>query len=229
MRHQALTLLWVTLYTFLLAPLAPLWAEMAVPVADGVPAPQVQHQPLQKSILPGDPIDLEAVVTSGAAIEEVVLLYRRVGATEYKNIRMKHRGDGRYTAKIPGKEVFPPGIEYFIQASDIRGSSTTYGQPLPPGAITIVPLTATVAPPPSLDDRTLTEQIFPPEQRSSAQKTLSSEDAWYKKWWVWTLVVTAAAGIAVAAGGGKGGSSGGGAPPPTTGTLTISGPVPKSP
>jgi hypothetical protein len=224
-----MTLLWVTLYSFLLAPLAPLWAQSSLPVAEGGAAPpQIQHEPFEKATPAGEPLDIEAVIVSTAKVDEALLLYRRIGASGYTSLRMKHRGEGRYSAKIPSKEVLPPGIEYFIKATDISGNSTTYGQPLLPGVRRLVPLTVQVERTP-LDDQAFTEQIFPPEEPSSVQKTASAGNPWYQKWWVWTIVGAVAAGVAVASSGGhgKGGDAGGGAP--ATGTLTISGPVPKSP
>ena len=82
MKHQALTLLWITLYTFLFAPLAPLWAQVVFPVADGGSAPpQIQHQPLEKATAAGEPMEIEAVIHSTVPVQEAVVLYRRIGAS----------------------------------------------------------------------------------------------------------------------------------------------------
>lgn len=229
MRHRAITLLWITLYTFLLAPLSPLWAQSAVPAAEPIAPPRVQHEPFDQAVVAGAPLLIEAMIAAEASVD-AVLLYRRIGGSSYTHISMRNQGEGRFTAKIPEKEVVPPGIEYFIQATDAFGNMTTYGQPLPPGAFKLVPLTALVQPLAPPVDPAFSDRIFSSEPQRTAEKT-SAGNPWYKKWWVWAIVGSvAAAGAAIASKGGHGGESGntgGGAP--STGSLTISGPVPRTP
>lgn len=228
MRHRAITLLWVTFYTFLLTPLSPLWAQLAVPAAEnGVAPPTIQHQPFAQAVVAGAPLFIEAVIAADASVEGTVL-YRQIGGSAYTSLRMRNQGEGRFTAKIPEKEVAPPGIEYFIQATDAFGNMTTYGQPLPPGVFKLVPLTALVQPLAPPADPALSERLFPSEP-PPAEKAASSGNPWYKKWWVWAIVGSVAAGVAAASKGhgGEGGTTGAGAP--ATGSLTISGPVPRTP
>lgn len=232
MKHRAAALLWVAVHTFLLAPLSPLWAQSFVPVADkGLNPPQIQHQPAEQATVSGEPLEIEAVIAADASVEAVVL-YRRVGASEYTHLKMRDKGDGLFRARIPGKEMVPPGIEYFIQATDAFGNMTTYGQPLPSSVFKMIPLTAKVeakaAPDLPSEDQAFTERVFPSETAVLDGEPPAAGSPWYKKWWVWTIVGAVAAGIAVASSGG-GGSGDPGAGAPTTGTLTITGPVPGSP
>ena len=227
MKHQAAALLWIALYTFFFAPLSPLWAQSPLPVAEpGITSPQIQHQPAQHATMAGDPLEIEAVIAAGSSVE-AVLLYRKIGASEYTRLAMRYKEEGIYRARIPGKEVVPPGIEYFIQATDAFGNMTTYGQPLPAGVFKMVPLTARVEPNLLSEDQAFTERIFPSETAAANREPQTSGNSWYKKWWVWTIVGVVATGIVAASMGGGSGDPGAGAP--ATGTLTITGPVPGSP
>jgi hypothetical protein len=239
MPKPAATLLWVALYTFCLTPLAPLWAQEALPVAENeLTEPLIQHLPPDEPAAAGAPFEVDALIPG--AIEDATLLYRKMGELEYTPIRMKNRGKGRFTARIPKKEMTPPGIEYFIQASDGFGTTTIYGQPEPLGGFSqqLRPIAVPVeALPPARkedkalkqdkapkEDKALSERVFPAEKKQTARKEPSAGTAWYKKWWVWTIFGVVAVG-AVAASKGKGDPES----QPPSGTLTISGPTPGSP
>lgn len=222
MKQQAATLLWVAIYTFLFLPLAPLRAQSIHPVADG--PVRIQHRPFEQPVRPGEPLEIEAVISASTPVE-AALLYRKIGASEYTPLQMRHQGEGRYTARIPKRDVVSPGLQYVIQVTDRDGNMTTFGQPAPLGVIELKPFIVQTHSP---EDQRFTERIFSSGPETAAdEEAVASGTPWYKKWWVWTIVGAVAAGVAVASGGGGGGDSGGGAPP--TGTITLSGPTPKSP
>ncbi|MFY9268744.1 MAG: hypothetical protein WAO55_03225, partial [Candidatus Manganitrophaceae bacterium] len=183
--------------------------------------PEIRHNPPGQAVSPGKPVVIEAVMTDNVAITEATLFYRLEGQADYSSINMEPIGKDRYAATIAQGEVTPPGIEYYIQALDRAGNVATRG-------FSFSPLTLTVLSPPpekkpeKKEGEALTEKLFPPEAKEPAQATEAPpEPAWYKKWWVWTIAGAVIIGAVAASSGGGGGGGG-----PTTGSATITGPVP---
>ena len=94
--------------------------------------PTIQHLPVESAPV-GQDIPISAVVLDDEKVVRVNLFYRTIGAGDSIKVSMAV-SDSLYTAKIPAEAVTPPGVEYFIQASDGDHSS----QYPPKGYLTIV-------------------------------------------------------------------------------------------
>lgn len=80
-----------------------------------------------------------AQIRSSAPIDHVSLFFRSVGARRYTEVRMTAMGQqfhlpSGYGAEIPCEDVFPPRVEYYVQAIDqsntSNGGAGTDAQPL---------------------------------------------------------------------------------------------------
>jgi hypothetical protein len=235
MKRPALALSLVALYTFLLAPLAPAWAQtLTLPEGADVLAPSIKHDPPSQSALTTAPLTIEAAVTDNVGVQDVTLYYRQIGSSDFTTVTMALRGGDTYAVTIPPDRVAEPGVEYYIQAADVAGNMALRGFAFDPLVVTValtVPppvVTVTPEPLPALDE--------PPPSPADALAMRTEPDtgrAWYKKWWVWTLVGSAVL-IGAAASGGDGGgdsagntSTGSNPPPSGTGSITITGPIPE--
>ena len=91
-------------------------------------------------------VTIEALVTDpdkGDAVEKVALFYRmHTDSPEapFTEIPMK-AGDqpDAYSAIIPGSQVIPPGLDYYISAWDKTGARTDSGSPADPYIIAVIP------------------------------------------------------------------------------------------
>ena len=54
----------------------------------------------------------------------VTLYYRAVGETDYISAAMNNSEGNTYAASIPGSAMLPPGVQYYIEATD--GASFAY-------------------------------------------------------------------------------------------------------
>jgi len=222
MRKQALVLSAIAFHTFLLLPLAPLWAQDLTlpPDGDRVP-PVIQHEPPAQSAPTGKPLTVEVTITDNTEVLEAILYYRPVGGSDYTSLAMDALGQNVYTATIPKGEVVEPGLEYYVQASDRAGNMVLRGFSFSPLMVTVAPVL------PSQEEASEAVAVASPKDRLTMQ-TAAAPKPWYKKWWVWTIV----GGVVVAAAAGGGGGGGGGdttpttAGGPTTGSASISGPLP---
>jgi hypothetical protein len=104
---------------------------------DTIP-PVISHTPVS-SALPGQNLPLSAVVTDNVGVQAVTLYYRTNGAPSYASIPMTHITGNSYAATIPASALVPPGIQYYIQATD--GVTPVYSPPNAPAT----PYSVTVA------------------------------------------------------------------------------------
>jgi hypothetical protein len=225
MKRKALLLVAVALYSFLIIPTAPLWAQsLQLPSKVDLTAPIINHDAPNQSFRSGDPVSIQATITDDAGIKEVTLFYRTMGKAEYSSINMERQQE-TYSASIPKEDAAEPGVEYYIQASDQAGNIALRGFSFSPLTVTVTP-----AAPEKKSDEAFTENLFPAEERAVAIKSDPTvTNPWYKKWWVWTIVGAVAIAGAAAAGGGGGG--GGSDPAPNgaggqTGAVNVTGPIP---
>ena len=185
-------------------------AELALPSGD-LTAPVIKHIPISKDALPGQPIDIKATVTDNVGVKEVILFYRENPAADFKRMKMKRDLDSFiYTASIPS--IDSPGLEYYIQATDLAGNALLFGHAFSPLTITVAPAAA---------DGGETKAVAAMESQTAPAG--KEEKSGVSKW-VWIGLGVVAVGAALAAGGGGGDNPK--EPAGTTGSLTVIGPVP---
>ncbi|MBL7153766.1 MAG: S8 family serine peptidase [Phycisphaerae bacterium] len=86
--------------------------------------PVIAHVP-KTSAAPGLGLRLTADVTDNVRVVSVTLHHRPLGSSdEYQSISMVRMTADQWSATIPGSAVQPPGVEYYIVASD--GISQVY-------------------------------------------------------------------------------------------------------
>jgi hypothetical protein len=68
---------------------------------------------------------IHATIFADWKFERVYLAYREVGEREFTEVDFERSGETDFVAQIPGDEMQPPGIEYFI-ASESKGESRTH-------------------------------------------------------------------------------------------------------
>lgn len=193
-------------------------AGLALPSGDLV-APVIEHSPFGKDILPGQSIDVKATVTDNVGVKEVVLFYREINAAEFKRLGMRRDLDSHtYVATLSA--IGSPGLEYYIQATDLAGNTLFFGH-------LFLPLVVTVAPAADVDGR---ETKIVAAKESKAVSANKEKKSGVSKWvWIGLGVVVAGA-LAGGGGGGGGGSSDGGGgsdePAGSSGGLVITGPAP---
>ncbi len=188
-------------------------AELALPSGDLV-APVIQHTPISEELPPGQAAEVTAKVTDNVGVEEVILYYRDIDNADFKRMKMKRDLDSdSYTAKLP--VVTSPGLEYYIQATDLAGNTLLFGH-------SFSPLTITVAPAAVADEAAAVAAVEVDTKPSEKEEKSGMSK------WIWIGLGAVAVG-ALAASGGGGDDAGGGdpiQPASTTGTVTITGPVP---
>jgi len=167
--------------------------QLALPSADLV-APQVKHKPISNTPTAGLSQKFSAIVTDNVGVKSVTLFYRTIGSKQYQQKAMKKVGDtDEYLAILDADEMKAPGIEYYIQASDLAGNNLLHGYSFSPLIVNVSPAAAKPA----------EEVSFAPEENKETSK------------WVWIGLGVLA--VAAAAGGGGGGGGGG----TNTATLTV--------
>ena len=95
----------------------------------------------------GSSVLIQAEVTDNIAVQDVTLYYRTIGETAYTSVGMANIEGNTYRASIPATATLPPGVEYYIAASD--GASYTYsGRASNPNTITVEnnPIVSAVTP-----------------------------------------------------------------------------------
>ena len=84
---------------------------------DSIP-PVITHVPAT-SAAPSYALHLSAVVTDNVDVEDVSLSYRTLGsASAYTTLAMVNVAGDEWSVNIPGSAVQPPGVEYYLVASD---------------------------------------------------------------------------------------------------------------
>jgi len=173
--------------------------QLALPSADLV-APVVKHHPIENTPTAGLSQNFSAIVTDNVGVKSVTLFYRPIGSKQYQQKSMKKVGDtDEYLAILDADEMKAPGIEYYIQASDLAGNNLLHGYSFSPLVVNVSPAAAKPA----------EEVSFAPEE----DKEISN--------WVWIGLGVLA--VAAAAGGGGGG---GGSSSSSDGTVVVSAPLP---
>ncbi len=207
MKLRRMILVVLLSFSFILFPVVQA-AELALPSGDLI-APAIQHTPIEKDIYAGQQVDIKATVTDNVGVKNVTLFYRDANAVEFKRLKMNRDLDSFvYTTQLTATDS--PGLEYYIQATDLAGNTLLFGYSFSPLTIAVVPA--------AMDDiatdnsnTTVATSVKVGEEKSGISK------------WVWIGLGVVVAGAAL-----SGGVGGGGNDPelPPTGTLSISGPTP---
>ncbi|MCH2294864.1 MAG: IPT/TIG domain-containing protein, partial [SAR324 cluster bacterium] len=87
-------------------------------------SPVIIHES-RKTATANMPLTLFAEVSDNVFVQSVNLLYRRIGNSDFKSIQMKNTTGQRYSASIVASDVVLPGVEYYIEASDGVGTSSS--------------------------------------------------------------------------------------------------------
>lgn len=219
MKNSALILVIAAFYSLLCLPITPLLAQTAKR-AEHQP-PVIQHSPEKKPVPLEDTLIIQAEVNKHEDLKEVTLFFRTTGEQGYSSMKMEWVGEENYIAIIPRRFIRRPGIEYYIQASDHSGLTATQGKPNAPFMIDLNANTIE-----KRDPATAALQFEKKSFRFSTQATAEDpaenrKKPWYRTWWVWTIAMGVAAGVAAAMLGGSDDTK-----EPTSGTATVSGPVP---
>ncbi|MCF6363389.1 MAG: hypothetical protein L3J88_08610 [Gammaproteobacteria bacterium] len=185
-------------------------AELALPSGD-LTAPTIKHSPIRKDVPPGQPVDIKATVTDNVGVKEVILFYRESAEADFKRLKMNRDLDSFiYTVTVPVADA--PGLEYYIQATDLAGNTLLFGH-------AFSPLTITVAPAAAEGSKTGAVATMETPTASAGKEEKSGVSKWV---WIGLGVVAVGASLAVAGSGGGDDEQ----PPPSTGTIIISGPAP---
>lgn len=83
--------------------------------------PTIQHTPV-KQATEGSDVEIKATITDDLGVAEAFLKHRAAGASTWKSLAMAMGSGGEYTSTIPGADVKPSTIEYYIEASDATGN-----------------------------------------------------------------------------------------------------------
>jgi subtilisin family serine protease len=84
----------------------------------------------------GSTVLISANVTDNIGVQSVTLYYRAIGGGSYTAVNMANISGSTYRASIPASATQPPGVEYYIAATD--GASFAYsGRSTSPNTITV--------------------------------------------------------------------------------------------
>jgi hypothetical protein len=78
--------------------------------------PAIQHAPV-KQAAEGADVEIKATITDDVGVAEAFVRYRGEGASGWTSLAMSASGSS-YMATIPGADVKPSKVEYYIEASD---------------------------------------------------------------------------------------------------------------
>jgi len=184
-------------YTLVFLPPAHSNEALALSMGDLI-APEIYHDPIAKVFSPDESIIIRTTVTDNNGIKNVYFFYREVNSVEFKSLRLKRELDSDiYSAKLPSVEA--PGIEYYLQATDLAENSVFLGQRFSLLTIVVAPAIEVKTPKP---------------------KEVAEEKGGISKW-VWIGLGALAVGAFA-----SGGDSDNEPPPIGTGTAVITGPAP---
>lgn len=189
--------------------------QLSLPAAD-LTAPEVEHKPISKPLSSGAAHRIQATVKDNVGVETVSLFYRRVGDTPYQRKAMLREAQGSdvFSVTLGSRDLSAPGIEYYIQATDMAGNSVLYGYSFEPIKLSV------------LSDADSTSDTTD----TAFSDALNGDNKEKKKGvskWIWIGLGALAVGAVAAAASGGGGGDGGGTNGGNSGTVTISGPVPQ--
>jgi len=134
MNLKAFPLCAIAIYTFIMIPLHPLFAQEFGDII----APKIVHQPLNEPGTATHPIEIKATITDNDVVQEAILFYRLKGKPDYSSLTMNSQSVGIYVVIIPEDNVKEPGVEYYIQATDRAGNIVYKGVSSEPIIINVI-------------------------------------------------------------------------------------------
>jgi len=175
---------------------------LAFPAGDLI-APEIKSPPVTEKFPVGERPTIHATVTDNVGVKNVTIFYRDMGEKEFQRKEMlREPGTDEYSITLPA--IVAPGLEYYLQATDLAGNTLLHGH-------TFAPLTLNVNAP--------LGNLAQEDQSKGSEKPQQGVNKW-----VWIgLGVLAVGALAGGGGGGGGGSS---TKTANSGTVTITGPSP---
>lgn len=85
-------------------------------MASDIGRPLVVHVP-QVQADAGQDLELVLSTTELAEIEQLELVYRRIGTQSWSSLAFQRAENGDFVARVPGREVAAPGVEYYIEST----------------------------------------------------------------------------------------------------------------
>ena len=113
--------------------------QLSLPAAD-VSAPEVEHEPISGPLPTGAAHQIKATVKDNVGVDGVSLFYRRLGESQYQRKAMLREAQDSdiFSITLGAKVLSAPGIEYYIQATDLAGNSVLYGYSFEPIKLSVV-------------------------------------------------------------------------------------------
>lgn len=156
--------------------------------------PLIEHTPETREVTGGSSQTISATVTDNQQVGAVFLHYRKMGESSYTKLPMNRtRATNHYYSTLEGTIATSPGIEYYIESSDLSGNTVLKGY-------AITPLLLKIGEPPAAPtiaaEQPAEEPLAKIEESSSSSK------------WLWIgLGVVAVGALAASGGGSDGGGS----------------------
>lgn len=81
-------------------------------------APVITHTEVADGQLTGEAVTVSATIADETGVGEAYLYFRLIGGTSFGAASMTRASGDLWTAQLPAFVVSPPGVEYYIEASD---------------------------------------------------------------------------------------------------------------
>ena len=88
-------------------------------------APAITHTPVGNGQPQGQAVTVTADITAQAGLTSTTLHYRPQGGGAFTSVALSNTAGSTYQAQIPGAAVSPPVMEYYLEATDGAGQTTT--------------------------------------------------------------------------------------------------------
>jgi len=186
-------------------PLANAAEALALPSGDLV-APIITHTPVSGEVDNTEYIEISAEVTDNVGVQDVIIYYRAINETNFMRTNMiRERETDKYVVKL--KDIPPPGVEYYIKASDLAGNILLHGHSFSPLTIAVASTEPGIAKP--------------------IAKVPSDEPGKGVNKWVWVgLGVLAVGAVMANSDDGGGGNGGAASTKPKDSVVNINAPIP---
>ncbi len=191
------TIVSIICYVLILSPIVK--ADQHLSLSIDILAPAISQPEYMDTVTEGNDHLVIVSVTDNAAIKQVVLYYRIIGAEKFIQLSMNHiKNTSEYQASIAAKNIKKSGIEYYIKAMDSSENASFHGHAFSPLSVKLI-------------SNTPAEPVISKELASNV--TMSEESSIFSNKWFWIGIGVLVAGAAAGGGGGE--------TKITTGTLTI--------